>query len=34
MIFVAKKIIFLCPTSACGLFMPRCTSGELIAILE
>jgi hypothetical protein len=26
--------MFLCPTSACGLFMPRCTSGELITILE
>jgi hypothetical protein len=26
-------MMFFCPTSACGLFMPRYTSGELITIL-
>jgi hypothetical protein len=33
MIFVAKNNYIFGPTSTCGLFMPKCTSGELITIL-
>jgi hypothetical protein len=33
MIFVAKNNYVFVPTSACGLFMPRYTCGELITIL-
>jgi hypothetical protein len=33
MIFVAKNNYVFCPTSACYLFMPKCTFGELITIL-